>query len=85
MGPDYRAQKGYGSGRGVLNILQLDGSAVPAEDGVGHCPDRLLLPCPLCCALGPGSAPSAWSPPPWLRLHGQLPPPGWLLCLGCLA
>ena len=35
----------------------------------------------------PRQASSAWSPPPWLRLHGQFPPLGGCIlgsCSGCL-
>ena len=57
-------------------------------------PTATLAPALLCLALSfrPWGqslrrASSAWSPPPWLRLHGQfLPLGGWILgsCLGCL-
>ena len=58
-------------------------------------PTTTRAPALLCLALSsvwpwgqsPRQVSSAWSPPPWLRLHGQfLPLGGWILgsCLGCL-
>lgn len=98
----YQVHEGCGTGWGGVKSCQdwIEPSCLGRMDWEGLTMARLPpttthAPALLCLALSsvrpwgqsPRQASSAWSPPPWLRLHGQFPPLGGCIlgsCSGCL-